>query len=757
MTSSLEHALDDLPLATLSDGGAAPPERLKDAKSLQDIFKRMQSDDRVNAYNRALAQGLLDGEPPYDQNELAESGQPNTTNLNFQGAQQRLERAKAPYYKLIHGTDTMLSVKTLHGAEDERTYWETVIAEEISRMIRRWRKFSYETELLALKHVWDGVGLVSWEDDRDWRFSAGGLGQFYFPRMANATEIDQTIVCRHDECSVTELYRKVEDKKEAESAGWNRKATLEAIRSATSTEAEWQDWEHLMVEAKNNDLSTGTRAPKIRVVHGFVEEFNGKVSHYIATRDAQKNKGFLYKSRNAFGSMTEVLVLFPYSVGNNAKLHGIRGLGYACYAFEQQRNRSLGRLIDKGFEASATMIQAIDETSLLNSGLEYYGNLAVLQPGFNIVERPAQDLQRSVMPAIEMMDRLVAERTAGYSSENVFDGDQRKTKAEVMAHLDQSAALQDSSLDFLYGPWRKVLQQTVKRISRGDYHRKDPGGEDIHKLKKRLERRGVPLEALYKLDHEETAEIRVIGAGSAAAKTISLQRMGEMYGRMDDVGKINYDRDVAVDTVGSSNANRYFPAEPMVRTTVDTHIAIIQNHHLLAGDEVPILGTDKHLAHAREHLKPLMEMYQAAEGGQIDLAQAATTAILLYEHTIAHVELIDGDETSVDEAMQMRQMLQQIGEIISNGLKEAEAQAQEAQEAGAMAADEPGPSVEQTERFAKAQAEIQIMQQKAAVEQQIRIENAQLDRALKDSDTAAKIRRETASANAKPKEPKKKK
>lgn len=746
--STLEQALDDLPLATISEKGDVPQERLKDAKSLRDIFARMREDDKVSAYNRALAQGLLDGEPPYDQNELDEAGQPNTTNLDFQGAQQRLERAKAPYYKLIHGTDTMLTVKTLFGDEGERPYFETVIAEEISRMVRRWRKFPYETELLVLKHVWDGVGLVHWGDDRDWRFSAGGLGQFYFPRLAPTTEIDQTIVCRYDEYSVTELYRKIEDKETAEENGWDRKATLEAIHKATSTEPEWQDWERLMQEAKSNDLSTGTRAPKIRVIHGFVEEFNGKVSHYIATEDSQSGKKFLYRSRAAFEDMTEVLVLFPYSVGTNAKLHAIRGLGYKCYPFEQQRNRSIGRLIDKGFEASSTMIQAADETSLLNSGLEYYGNLAVLQPGFNVVQRQTMDLQGSVMPAIQLMDRLVMERTAGYSSENVFDGDQRKTKAEVMAHLDQAASLQDSALDFFYGPWRRVLQQVVKRISRDDYLPQDPGGKEIAALKKRLERRQVPLEALYELDWEETTEIRVIGAGSAAAKTIALERMGALYGRMDDVGKMNYDRDVSVDIVGASNANRYFAAEPVVRTTVDTKIAILENEQLLDGKEVPVLGTEKHLAHAREHLKPLMEMYQAAEGGQIDLAQAATTVILLYEHTVEHVDRIDGDETSIDEANQMRQMLQRIGEIISNGLKEAQAQQEEAQAQAAEGeqAQQQGPTPEMQERFAKAQAEIEIMQQKAAVEQQIKLQNAEVERGIRDANAAAEIRRKNMTA-----------
>lgn len=742
-SSPLEQALDEIPLATVDEQGNAPEERMTSPQALRDVFKRLRDDDRINAHNRALCQGLRDGEPPYVQSELDEAGQPNTTNLNFHGAEQRCERAKAPYYRLIHGSDTLLTVKTLHGAEDERPYWETVIAEEISRMIRRWDRFPYESELLVDKHVWDGVGVAFWDDDRDWRFSAGGLGQFYFPRMSAATESGQEVICHHDEYSVTELWRKIEDEEAAEEAGWDVKAVKEAIRKATSSDPEWQDWERLMIEVKNNDLSTGSKAPKVRVIHGLVNEFNGKVSHYITTEEAHDAKAFLYKERSRYDSMTDALVLFPYSTGTNSKMHGIRGLGYKVYAFEQQRNRSLGRLIDKGFEASSTMIQAADETSLLNSGLEYFGNLAVLQPGFNVVERPMMDLERSVMPALQMMDRLVAERTAGYSSENVFDGDQRKTKFEIAAHLDQSASLTDSALDFFYGPWRRVLQQIVKRVSRKDYLKRDPGGDAVMALRKRLERREVPLEALYKLDYEETMEVRVIGAGSAAAKTMSLERGGALYGRMDDYGKAYYNHLVSVDTFGTSIGSILFPPDLTPRTTVDTQIAILQNEHLLNGVEIPVLGTDKHLAHAREHLKPLMELYETAETQEIDLAQAAMSAILLYEHTVKHVDMVEGDEGSVEEANQMRQMLQRIGEIISNGLKQAEQQAKEAQAEGGEGGQPQGPSVEQMERFAKAQAEIEIMRQKAAVEQQIKMENAQVERSIKDANAAAEIRRKT--------------
>lgn len=739
----LIEALDSLPLANLPEEGDAPSERLKTTESLRQAFTQMREDDRINAHNRAMQQGLLDGEPPYEDCELED--RPDTTNLNFQGAEERLERAMTPYYRLIHGNDTLLTVKTLFGPEDARADWEAVMAEEISKMIRRWAQFPYQIERLIKKHVWEGVGLLYWPTDIDWRPETGGLGQFYFPRQAAATETDQEIICSYEEYTITRLYRLIQSKS-AESNGWNVTAAKEAIRKATSKEPAWQDWEKVMEEIKNNDLSTGSKLPKIRVIHGFVEEFNGKVSHYMTTEEACGTSEFLYKNTSEFDSMTEALVLFPYTTGTNNKIHGVRGLGYKIFPFEQQRNRSIGRLIDKGMIASSTMVQAEDEEGLANIGLEYMGDLAVLSPNTKVVQVPVADLQRSVVPAIDMMDRLVNERTSGYSTQGVFDGDQRKTKAEVMAHLEQAASLSDSSMDFFYGPWRRALQQMIRRSTNKKYLRTDPGGKEVYKLRQKLQDRGVPLEAFFKLDYEETMEMRVIGGGSAASKTVALSRMGELYARMDDVGKANYNRDIAVDIVGVSNASRYFTSNNEFRTTDDTQIAILQNYALLQGQDCPVLSSDKHLAHAREHIKPLMDMYQAAESGEMDLAQAATQYMLLYAHTSEHVQMIEGDIASVEEANGMRQLLQQIGEVISNGAKEAEAQQQQAAQEQAEQAqmgggDEPQGDIRSEEKFAKAKAEIELMRQKAQVENELTVERAQVENSIKDANAAAEISR----------------
>lgn len=752
-TTDLSKEFDDLGLATLkTPESAAPKERLTSPSRLRSIHMRFREDDRINAYNRALCQALLDGEPPYNQDELDNANQPDTTNLNFQGAEKKLERAKAPYYRLVNSGELLLNVHTLYGPGDQRDEWEGIMNEEISRTIRGCDEFPYEADRLIHKFVWEGVGIAHWEDDRDWRFKSAGFGQFYFPRQTAATEAKQEIVTSEGEFTVTDLWSKINRE---DTQGWNKEACRLAITKATSAEPEYQNWERLMEEVKNNDLYVGTRLPKVRVIHGFVKEFSGKVSHYICCENDCGETEFLFKCRDYYDSMSQGLILFPYGTGTNTKLHGIRGLGYKVYPFEQQMNRSVCRLIDQGEMSSSLMLQGETESDYANLGLEYFGNLAALPPGFKVIDMKFPDLTRSVIPAIEMMTELGNERTAGYTSENVFDGGGRKTKYEVSAALEQASELSTAALDFFYTPADRLAQQIVRRMTRRTYLAEDPGGDEIVDLRLRLAKRGVPLEAFYRIDWKRTSFVRVIGAGSSAAKTLGLDRISVLRPYMDDVGQLNLNRELAIDAVGIDAVEKFFPRNGLVRTTVDTQIAILQNAQLLQGIPIPVLSSDLHLAHAREHIKPLIEMYEAAQAGQIPLAQAATENVELFGHTVEHVQLISGDIAASEEAAAMRQMLQRIEEIISNGLKEAEAMQQEegaAEGGGAL-------SAEAQERFNKVQAEVELMRMKteAGIENEARrtqakirndMEKAKAGNTIADIKAAAEIRRKNLTTQA---------
>lgn len=745
-------SINDIPLRTMSETGAVPKTRLANPASLRSIYKRMHADDDTNSKNRALIQDLLDGGPPYSESELLEANQPDTTNLNFGGAEEQLERAMAPYYDLVNSPEDLVSVSTLHGAEENRSEWSAILSEEISRTIRQTEQFTFQTARLAQKHVWDGVAFGYWPDELDWRYVGSGLGQFYVPRQSFACEADLPVVCAVQEMTVTQLYRKIAN--HDENSKWDKEAVETAIRNACSSHPDYNDWEKLMDEIKNNDLGVDSRTPVVRLVHAWVTEFDGKISHHITTEEDQGTEKFIYCCHGKYSAMREALVIFPYGLGTNTKTHGIRGLGYKIYAFEQQRNRSLSRLIDQGNLASSLMMQATDESSLSNIGLQYYGNLAVIPPNTQLVPYAAPDLQRTVVPVLDTMDRLRNNRTAGYSSEAAFDGDQRKTKFEVSSQLQQNAALSDTQLDFWNTPFDRLLKETVRRMSRRNYVPMDPGGQEIAKMKLRLTKRGVPLEALYKLDFDATILVPAIGAGSAAARTLRLERMAPLVPNMDDVGRANYYRDLSIDAVGVERTKRYLPRDLKPRYTYDTSLAILQNGQLLQGIEIPVLSSDKHLAQAREHIKPLIEGYQAEQQGLLPIDQFAAESRLLFLHTVEHVDMLENDPASAEEAASLRQTLQQIGEVVTNGLRKIQAdEAKEVEngEADQESAQQIGEVEMAREKLRQSQEthalKMQQMQESAALKEEIKLQSAQVSNSIKDASEAANIRRQSRRRN----------
>ena len=740
---------EDMPLLSLDKKGAPPRERISKASALRSIFVRQREDDLVNAANRAECQSLVDGDPPYDRQELRDAGMANNANINFGGAEQQLERAMAPYYRLTYGTEKRVSVQTTYGPLGRRADLSDRLSEEISATIAQNPFVSFQTLLRILNRTKFGLGLAYFPDHLDWRDRAGSLGQFYFDRQKFLCEDDQEIVTGVEDYNVTRLWEAISGEVETdEDAAWDRAVVREAIMKAVSTGTDFRDWERMQDEFKNNDLHVTLVSPPVRIVHGWVKEFDGTWSHYMTTEEDTGTDKFLYKFRQKYESLNDVLVMFPDGLGTNGKIHGVRGLLFKIWAMEQFRNRAICRMLDQGMVASSLVLQAQTEEAMNSAGAQAFGNQIVI--GYDWKANPVAmpDLQRSVFPSIEMMERLRNDRVACYTTENVFDGDQRKTKGEVYAHLEQAASLNDASLDMHYGPEDRLAQQRVRRMIRRTYVPQDPGGREIEELKMRLLRQGGPdlLEAFYRIDWKATRVVRAIGAGSAAAKTIALDRLSDplVVSQMDDVGKRNLARAKTVDAVGAANADDYLPVDRKPRTTTETSIAILQNDVLLNGGEVPVLPSDDHLAHAREHVKPLIELHEAMKLGQVPIEQMAVQARPLWLHGAEHVDTFDEADDVIEEVGMLRQAYQQLGEPIENGLRRAArmAESEEGEQQG------EGPTPEQIREVEKFNEEMRQQRERHAFKMQEMIDKAELEKAIKDNLAAAQIARTAKTAEA---------
>ena len=760
MTDNAE-SFSDLTLKNIPETGAIPERRIKDASALRTMFNRLYDDDDGNARYRAIIQAMFDGDAPYDEKELANRGQSDLTNVNFGGAETQLEYAMAGYVDLLQSSEDLVSCPTKHGSPEQRFDWESIINEEITRMIRDWSQFNFNTLFICHQFLMHGIGVGYWADSSDWRYRGAGLGEFYFPRQTLMSEDDLEVACARRSYPSWHLYSKIRNADSAESLGWNVKAVRKALSKACSQSALSTDWEKLEAEFKNNDLGTSAKHNEVKVVHAWVREFDNSITHYVISADnladRAEDEQFLYQNNSANGSMQQSFVLFAYGLGTNAHIHGVRGLGHKIYPLEQVRNRLYSKSVDGAFLSSSLIIKPNDEETLNQIALTPFGSHMVLHPNATIENFSMPNFQQAVLPVLSEMDSMMNQRVGAYNSQSSLGGE-RKTRFEVAARLEEATRLSSTSLQFFYAPFERLMREVVRRIVRRNYLTVEPGGPEVAKLRRRILERGVPLEAFYSIDVEAVRVIRTLGGGSPTARAMALAQLEEMAPGYDDSGRYNLRRDRTVSTVGVAQADRYIPRKAGGRTPPAVRIAMLENNDLMSGNEIQVLPDDEHIIHAEIHAGKIQQVLSEAETQALPIEEVAPTLMPIYSHASEHLQLVSGDASTVSRAAGLRQVLQQAGEIISNGVKklqamqrraaeEAQAQAQAGAQEGAAqqqqpmeaAAAQPQQSTDDIIKFERHRAEMKMQTEKHELNMNLKIQEATTKRQLEELKAASAI------------------
>jgi len=443
--------------------------------------------------DRQKIQAMLDGEPPYSPQKLKALGQGYRANLNFGESAAALETALSAYSDLVNSVDRLVSVKTSEGDPAQRLEWENIISEEFHRTITGWDEFFYKQQMLAHHFVSQGVGVVYFEDNRNWKWNTCGLKDFKVPRGTPACDTKVEIAVIEREYLVGELYQFIENEKVASELGWNVEETQKAILlSAESGRATTRDWEKLQQELKNNDLMySHARSSVVRCVHYFVNEFDGTISHYIGLRSGDQDD-FLFKKPSRFNHANEAFVLFSYGIGTNGLLHSVRGLGYKLFPFVQLSNRLRNAVVDGAMLSSALMIQPATGEDVSNLSLMYNGPLSVLPPGINVVEKSMPNLAGNVLPIVRDLELVRQNNTGTYNQKQVMPEGDARTATEVQAQLAQQSILSTQAMNLYYIPFQKLLAEQFRRLSTVKYRSDEPGGKEAIAFRKRMEERGVP-------------------------------------------------------------------------------------------------------------------------------------------------------------------------------------------------------------------------------------------------------------------------
>jgi hypothetical protein len=685
---------------------------------------------------------MLDGEPPYSPQQLKSLGQGYRANLNFGESAAALETALSAYSDLVNSVDRLASVKTSEGDPAQKVEWENIIAEEFHRTITDWDEFFYKQQMLAHQFVSQGVGVAYFEDNRSWKWSVCGLKDFKVPRGTPAcdTKVEVATIERH--YLVGELYQFIENPKIATELGWNVEETRRAILLSTDngTSSNSRDWERLQEELKNNDLMySHARSKVVRCIHYFVKEFDGTISHYIATR-AGDSDDFLFQKPSRFKHANEAFVLFSYGIGTNGLLHSVRGLGYKLFPFIQLSNRMRNAIVDGAMLSSALMIQPATGEDVSNLSLMYNGPLSILPPGINVVDKTMPNLAGNVLPIVRDLEVVRQNNTGTYNPKQVMpDGDAR-TATEVQAQLAQQSLLSAQAMNLYYIPFQKLLAEQFRRLATVKYRSDEPGGEEAIAFRKRIEARGVPWKAVEKVYRVQA--VRAIGAGSPGARMLAFNEFMAIMPRFDEVGQRNLIRDRVAARVGYDQVDRYLPKGEVERIPIDAKIAELENDAMQGGRGVSVNPGENHAVHAQVHLEDANRFLQALQQNQVDPKVAMSYLQVQYPHSTAHVEQLASDPSRREEVGVAKQILNQMREAVENIGKQLAAQAQ--REAQARASEQGGQVDPKTQlAIQKAQIDSQIKLQQSQLDQKLKVADVQQKMAIRDAEAAQKIRQKS--------------
>ena len=276
----------------------------------------------------------------------------------------------------------------------------------------------------------------------------------------------------------------------------------------------------------------------------------------------------------------------------------------------------------------------------------------------------------------------------------------------------------------------------------------------------------MPLEAIYNIDIDRIEVNTGLGKGSAIERKINLDRLnGELYYRLEPQGQRLIDRMVAAEYGGSRLARLLVPAQPGLNPPIDVQIANLENNQIIQGMTVPVEPNQNHAAHIQVHLGVnWATSTRPSVTSNFPLEQAIPQMYPLWQHTGQHLQMLDPQNPMLKP---WKQTLEVMGEVIVNGQKHLDAQAQKAQRQQAklqqQGGGQPQQPGDQTQTLStqgaspgggefeqmpssvyreavKAQTMLSFLQQKQQMELQHNQDKHQQDMAFEDAKTAQTLR-----------------
>lgn len=733
--------------------------RVKNASDVVTQYQTLFSEDYVASRDRAVVQSMADRNAPYSDQTLRSLGITGVTNVNWGDLGMAQMEAEKPFNSILASMSHFGIVPFKNGTmpDTEAEGKEIIVAEELHRMITKWRDFRFRWKMNAHFFTMWGVSFTYRDDNLDWRWKVSSLQDVKIPRGTQASVNVVDRIFMKVDMTPSDLYAKIRNPEIGRLAGWNPEQIERSCINAQPKPLNTQSPEEMQAMWKDNSVYSGNTNIVVQVVHGFVKEVDGSISHYMAdymlsTADAE----FIYEKKKAFANMSEFINAYLLGVGTNGDFHSIRGNAFNLFASASAINKLQCKFVDKAYDEATTFLSTDNEDATIDNMIVPRGPYFQLSTGTNFVERSTPPVAGNLVPALETMRQTFRVQTSGMAPRSTNQSEQgQKTKYELQRTDEIDSAITSDAMDMFMEAWSWDYREIVKRVINPELQADHPGGEEAFDFRRRCAERGVTEEMLFQLDYDNININTGIGRGSSAERRSVLSNLNEtIYGRLDPEGQQTLTRD----TIASQTDYRYalmlVPRQAGQRPPVDKQIANDENQILLLGGNAIVVANQNHEVHVGTHLELLLSYAAQLEQMAIELSQAIPVMQKTSAHCNEHMKFLDPESPPYRK---FKEELQQTNEVITNGAKHLEADQRKAAEA--EAAGRPAPEEETPPGvFGQAvdtRARLETMQQESKTKQEIAQQEAAQKLLINDALAAQKLQHAAAAQQIKsaPKSP----
>lgn len=622
----------------------------------------MRQADYLRGGNRAKINGLMNGEPPFKEEQ--------PVNVNFLEGTRLSHDARAQFYGAFLKPGSYFKAHTDAASKSKNGIYSDTVSFEMNRLMKRSMVYFETFRSKFALDVLHGIGPAAWPDSDSWCPDAMGVEDVLIPARTLLTMKNLPFFALYRSFTAPELI-KLTSRPNVDRA-WNLPLVRKCIKQIDeeSTALMGNNWQEMWTPEKVQERIKGDggfyaydECPTINCFDFYFWNDNGKTEGWsrriildswstpqsdgssVRLSDTGKGK-FLYNPGDRkFASHVSEIVSFQFadlSAVAPFRYHSVRSLGWLLYSVCHLQNRMRCRFNESVFESLMNYYRV---KNMEDADRALYLNL--MNRGFvddsiqfvPMAERWQIDHQLIGM-GMQENQRLIEAHSSSYTQPQNFGQDKtQKTKFEVMASINSSTTLVSSALNQAYqyqgGEYREVFRRFCKSNS------DDP---DVRSFRAACLRKGVP-EKLLNPDLWEIEPSRVMGAGNKTLEMAISEQLMNMRPMFDPDPQREILRDVVLNiTDDPARAERLVPIDP-VKITDSVHDAQLAAGALMQGLPVMVKTGQNHVEYVQALLFTLKTVIdRATQSGGMATPDQIQGMQAIAGHIEQHLKILSQDK-----------------------------------------------------------------------------------------------------------------